>query len=99
MARRPDSQNGQFEERVPADVVDRLRGRSIVFTFPDDDTITITPKIGDRVRVSLKTADGALYARRKAALQAHLAGLYEAARRGPSTLSHKTVNRNAILTP
>jgi integrase len=94
LARRPDSQNGQFEERVPADVVDRLRGRSIVFTFPDDApdaSVPITPKIGDRVRVSLRTSDGALYARRKAALQAHLAALYEAARRGPTTLPRMTI--------
>ena len=72
-------------------MVDRLRGRSIVFTFPDDETIALTPTIGDRVRVSLRTADGALYARRKAALQAHLAALYEAALRGPATLPHKTI--------
>lgn len=94
LARRPDSQNGQFEERVPAEVRDRLRGRSIVFYFPDDApdaAIPITPRIGDRVRVSLRTSNDALAARRRAALRAHLEGLYEAARRGPATLPHKTI--------
>jgi len=92
--RRPDSRNQQFEQRVPADVVDRLRGSDFVCTFPADlvgDSFTLSGKFSDRVRLSLKTADPSAYTIRAAHLTAHLERIYEGARRGPITLSYKQV--------
>jgi integrase len=92
--RRPDSRNQQFEQRVPADVVDRLRGSDFVCTFPADlvgNSFTLSGKFSDRVRLSLRTADPSAFTIRAAYLTGHLERIYEGARRGPVTLSYKQI--------
>lgn len=92
--RRRDSANRHFEKRVPSDVVERLRGKPFVFTFPQDaggGPVTVVVTFSNRIRLSLRTENPSAWTIRAGLLTAHLETLYEAVRRGPVTLSQRQV--------
>lgn len=86
-AKRNNSANAQFRQRVPTDLVDKLRGQVFVARLPvelgSSETITVQSKIGDTVVFSLRTTQGALLKARHAAAQQQVNAFFEAARRGP----------------
>lgn len=95
-AKRNNSANAQFRQRVPTDLVERLRGQVFVARLPvelgSSETITVQSKIGDTVVFSLRTTQGALLKARHAAAQQQVNAFFEAARRGPEDLTFKQIN-------
>lgn len=95
-AKRNNSANAQFRQRVPTDLVEKLRGRVFVARLPvelgSSDTITVQSKIGETVVFSLRTTQGALLKARHAAAQQQVNAYFEAVRRGPEDLTFKQIN-------
>jgi hypothetical protein len=93
--KRPGSLNNQFIRRVPADLVDRLKGRMLRFSLPsgelDQPEIPVRAKAGVHIAFSLQTADKALTTVRHAAALAQVEALFKAERSGPQDLSFKQV--------
>lgn len=93
-ASRTDSKVPQIQERVPADVIERLRGTYVVVDCPamgPEPEARITLKLGDRVKGSLRTRDRTVATARKLRVLEHLERLYAAARGGGSTLKHREI--------
>ena len=93
-AGRKDSSRHQFLGRVPADLLDRMRGRQITLVLPGaglepEHVVTVTA--GRFVKLSLKTRDAATGMLRRKAVEADLARVYDAARRGPAPLSQRQI--------
>lgn len=91
-ATRDDATTLQFRRRVPLDVVERLRGRSVTVTLPAttrDAEAVVSFKLGTHAKVSLRTGDKGAADVRALHLAAHLSKIYEAARNGPVTLSQR----------
>lgn len=93
--KRPGSLNNQFVRRVPADLVDRLKGRMLRFSLPSGELeqpdIPVRAKAGVHIAFSLQTADKALTTVRHAAALAQVEALFKAERTGPLDLSFKQV--------
>ncbi len=87
--RRPGTRNEQFIQRIPSDIIDRIRGTKLL--IPVGDRI-VTKKIGSTaqdIRLSLSTSDPKVVKERHAQVSAALAKHYAAARQGPRRLSPK----------
>lgn len=94
--KRNNSANAQFRQRVPTDLVERLRGQIFVARLPvelgSSETFTVQTKIGETVVFSLRTAQTTLRNARNAAAQQQVNAFFEAARRGPEDLTFKQIN-------
>jgi integrase len=91
-ARRKDSQSFWFEQRIPRDLLPRLRGREIIIQFPpmkDAREVLVQCRVRDAVRFSLRTTDNDVRLARTGLAIAYLQSLYEAARNGPKSLTPK----------
>ncbi len=89
---RIDSSAGQFYERVPADLLDRIRGKTILVELPAVGSlppVTISATAGTFLRFSLRAADPAAVKYRHAAAKEQINRQYEAFRKGPTGLTHK----------
>lgn len=95
-AKRNNSANAQFRQRVPTDLVETLRGQVFVVRLPvelgSSDTIMVQSKIGETIVFSLRTTQGPLLKARYAAAQQQVNAFFEAARRGPEDLTFKQIN-------
>ncbi|NNM72419.1 hypothetical protein [Enterovirga aerilata] len=92
--RRSDSSYFQFQHRVPLDVVQKARGRSITFNFPAmglDDEHTTTAKLGVHVKFSLKTRDPDVSKARSGLAEEQLRRVYDALRQGPRRQTNKNL--------
>ena len=86
---RSDSRNEQFVRRVPRDVVERVRGRFVVFEFPSlkgEPASMVSTTLGEVVSFSLRTANPEVAEARRALAIAHLERVYDSARNGPRKL-------------
>jgi hypothetical protein len=93
-AGRKDSSRHQFLGRVPVDLLDRMRGRRITLVLPAagaDAEHVVTVTAGQFVKFSLRTRDAATGVLRRKSVEADLARVYDAARRGPAPLSQRQI--------
>jgi len=99
--KRPGSLNNQFVRRVPADLVDRLKGRMLRFSLPsgelDQPDLPVRAKAGVHIAFSLQTSDKSMTMLRQAAALAQVEALFKAERAGPLDLSFKQVQALAGL--
>jgi integrase len=91
MATRARSKVPQFRVRVPATVVDRLRGKQVLLhlSFDAGPPFVVTPTIGDDVAFSLGTRDAVVAASRQDAALDHLRRLFDMTAMEPVKVSHK----------
>ncbi|KQP41633.1 hypothetical protein ASF34_07645 [Methylobacterium sp. Leaf106] len=93
-ATRADSGHIQFKLRVPADVVQLVRGRIVTVELPGsaaDPACFVSFRLGEFAKVSLRTRDAATADVRRLAIIATLSKLYSAVRTGPVPLSQRQV--------
>ncbi len=91
-ATRTDSGFPQFKKRVPSDVADKVRGRVVSFTLPAvgrDPEETISFRLGEFAKVSLRTRHPDTAKVRALALVTHLEQLWERERQGPAPISQQ----------
>lgn len=91
MSKRARSTVPQFRIRVPAKVVDKLRGKRILLSLSnsDDSPFVRTVTIGNDVAFSLGTDDTTIAEARQANALDHLRRLFEMTQASPVNLSHK----------
>jgi integrase len=94
--KRDGSPNQYYCKRVPADLLDQLRGQSLTVHLPlttafASDIVPVKSTIGDVIKFSLRTSDRALARTRYAAALAQVERYLEAARAGPADLSFKAI--------
>lgn len=92
--KRPESAFHQFKKRVPSDIAAKARGKPLTLTFPDapaHDGFAVTIRVGDVVKLSLRTREPALAKLRSALAEQQLQHAWEAIRKGPKPLTHKQV--------
>ncbi|GEO99928.1 hypothetical protein GCM10007887_23110 [Methylobacterium haplocladii] len=87
--KRPGSTVHQFVQRIPADVIDKVRGMTL--TIPVGETVVVrqVSSTTPDVRVSLGTRDGNEAKQRQAIVTGYLQGVWRAVREGPRRLTHK----------
>lgn len=94
--RRPESTFHIFRARVPADVMEAARGRTLAFPFPAEagerEHVVFTTA-GDEVKFSLRTRDPSVAKSRHGIALAHLEKQWSAIRSGPKALSHRQIIR------
>ncbi|MCX5580795.1 tyrosine-type recombinase/integrase [Kaistia terrae] len=99
--KRPGSLNNQFVRRIPADLLDRLKGRTFSFALPsgeiDKPDLPVRAKAGVHIAFSLQTSDKSLTTVRHAAALAQVEALFKAERAGPLDLSFKQIQALAGL--
>lgn len=89
---RQDSSAGQFYERVPADLRDRIWGKTLLVELPAVGSlppVAVSATAGTFLRFSLRATDTAAVKYRHAAAREQVNRQYEAFRKGPSGLTHK----------
>ncbi|WP_456736413.1 MULTISPECIES: tyrosine-type recombinase/integrase [unclassified Bradyrhizobium] len=91
MSKRAGSCVPQFRIRVPAKIVDRLRGKRILLSIatPHDYPCVKTVTIGNDVAFSLETDDTTIAEARQANALDHLRRLFELTEATPTSISHK----------
>ncbi|GAB4065380.1 hypothetical protein GCM10028812_08720 [Ancylobacter sonchi] len=92
--RRPESPVHGFRSRVPADVLQAARGRTMTFSFPSEGGEpghVAVATVGEVVTFSLRTRSLAIAKSRNGIATAYLERQWEALRSGPAPLSHKQV--------
>lgn len=91
MSKRAGSNVPQFRIRVPAKIVDRLRGKRVLLSIatPHDYPCVKTVTIGNDVAFSLETDDITVAEARQANALDHLRRLFELTEAAPTSLSHK----------
>ncbi|HEX6957772.1 MAG TPA: DUF6538 domain-containing protein [Ferrovibrio sp.] len=94
-AKRPDSTFLIFRKRVPADLQQKARGRTVTFQFPEageaNPAVAVTVTMGDFVKVSLRTREPSVAKARAGMAEAHLQQVWEAIRSGPKRLTQKQI--------
>ena len=88
--RRNDSRNAQFAQRIPADVRERLSGKTLDIPL-DGETVSVAigPKTS-AIRFSLRTADPSQAKRRQAEVAAHLETVFKGLRESrPVSFTHR----------
>ena len=99
--KRNGSANNQFIRRVPADLKERIAGRTFHFRLPSGDIdkpdISVRAKAGQLIGFSLQTADSSLTKLRHAAAASQVEALFQAERTGPLDLTFKQVQALAGL--
>src|SRR5437763_1060479 len=91
-ARRDDSTQLQFRQRVPTDVLERVRGQLLVIDLPAVGAVPaqrVPVTIGNEVKFSLRTRDGDSATVLRLHALAIVEKRWQAVRAGPATLSHK----------
>ncbi|WP_311275236.1 DUF6538 domain-containing protein [Methylobacterium sp. WCS2018Hpa-22] len=84
----------QFLARVPADMIERMKGRRVSLVLPasgPEGEVTVETKLGRFVKFSLATRDPETAVVRRAAVKADLSRLFDGVRRGPAPLSPRQV--------
>lgn len=92
--RRPKSTFHIFRARVPADVMEAARGRTLAFPFPaeaGEREHVVFATAGDEVKFSLRTRDPSVAKSRHGIALAHLEKQWSAIRSGPKALSHRQI--------
>jgi len=90
-SKRPGSSFLSFRCRTPRDVLDRVRGRAVIVSFPAtgaQPAHEAVARVGAEVNLSLRTRDPALAKARTGIVVSQLEALWEAIRRGPKPLAH-----------
>ena len=91
-AKRDDSSQLQFRQRIPTDVLERVRGQLLVIDLPAVSNVPaqrVPATIGNEVKFSLRTRDGDSARVLRLHALAILEKRWQAAHVGPATLSHK----------
>ncbi|MER2252919.1 tyrosine-type recombinase/integrase [Methylorubrum podarium] len=97
-ATRSDSGLPQFKKRIPADVAAQVKGRVITFALPAvgrDPEETISFRLGEFAKVSLRTRHPETAKVRALALATHLETLWEAVRQAPASVSQRQLDAMA----
>lgn len=92
--RRDGSPNAYFRRRIPADLLEKLKGRKISVRLAgasETDVSEVTAAIGHEIKFSLQTADPRLLRARHAQAQLQIDAFFEAVRTGPKDLSAKQI--------
>ncbi|WP_368413395.1 tyrosine-type recombinase/integrase [Dongia sp.] len=92
--KRPESSFLTFRKRVPADILAKARGQSVTIHFPPsaaDNATTVTVKLGEVVKFSLRTRDPVVAKSRTGVAEARLQSVWESIRSGPKRLTHKQI--------
>jgi len=82
----------QFLMRVPLKVLPRIKGRTIPISLPpsgEEAPAIVSTKIGDFVKFSLRTRDLDVAKAREGVARSELHKLFNAAGRGPTTISQR----------
>ncbi|UNZ50411.1 tyrosine-type recombinase/integrase [Agrobacterium tumefaciens] len=92
-AQRLGTKNKQFRQRVPADLLKAVRGRTLIVELPesiepDSETFAVSVTISAEVIFSLRTSEKRLATVRHAAALRSVEMFFEAERRGPQDLTH-----------
>jgi site-specific recombinase XerD len=82
------SLNHYFRPRVPSDIRAKAKGQHVTFRLPGIEQ-PVTVKVGDRVKVSLRTSDKRLAERRHGACAEQWAAWCEQMRNGPQPLTKR----------
>lgn len=90
MSKRAGSTVPKFRIRVPAKIVDRLRGKRVLLSMspPDDYPFVRTVTIGGDVSFNLGTDDRTIAEARQASALDHLRRLFDLIEAAPISLSH-----------
>ncbi len=87
--KRPESSNKYFRQRIPSDLLDKVRGNTIALPIGEEIvTKSISPKAVD-LKVSLRTSDPSTAKSRQGVVAAYLEGYWQSLRNGPTALTHK----------
>lgn len=94
--RRSDSASHIFRPRIPADLVEKARGRRVTFHFPEagpsHPPFATTVTIGkEHVKVSLRTRDASIAKLRNAIAEEHIQKFWQSLRSGPVHLTRKQI--------
>lgn len=87
--KRPGSANVQFVQRIPADVIEKVRGTELAIPVAGRVIRKRISQSAPDIRLSLGTPDRAEAKERHAAVANYLQGVWQAARNGPRRLTHK----------
>ncbi|MCW0980476.1 site-specific integrase [Agrobacterium sp. BT-220-3] len=93
-SKRKDSANALFRQRVPLDLIEKLKGKTFttylpVSSDPADGTAEYKALVSGQIKFSLRTADTRLVRIRHAAASEAVEAFYAAAYRGPQDLTHR----------
>jgi integrase len=83
------SANIYFRERIPSDVLARVRGTKLTVPVGDKLTNVSINEKAQAIKVSLRTPDARLAKHRHRQISDHLARFWEAVRNGPKPLTHR----------
>jgi len=87
--KRKGSQNVQFRQRIPQDVLQKARGKTLSIPIGNEVVTKRLSEKADSVVISLKTSNPSEAKTRHAEVVAYLEGVWESLRNGPVTLTHK----------
>jgi hypothetical protein len=93
-SRRDDSTCIQCRMKVPVDVRDKAKGKTIFVPLPaigGEDAVTVTTRIGEHVKLSLRTRDPQAAKARHGAALAHVNRLFAGMRCGPRALTLREI--------
>jgi integrase len=89
--KRPGSANVQFIQRIPVDVIDKVRGMELAIPVAGRVVRKRISQSTPDIRLSLGTSDRAVGKERHAVVASYLQGVWQAVRNGPRRLTHKEV--------
>jgi len=89
--RRPESSKLQFEQRIPADVLDRVQGLVLSIPVGEETIRRVLSRDARRVKLSLRTSDPSEAKKRNAQIAAYLEAVWQSLRHGPTPLTHKQI--------
>jgi len=87
--KRKGSQNVQFRQRIPQDILQKARGKTLSIPIGNEIVAKRLSEKADSVVISLKTANPSEAKTRHAEVVAYLESVWESLRNGPVTLTHK----------
>lgn len=93
-SKRKDSANAVFRQRVPLNLIDKLKGKTFTAYLPNsadpsDGTSEYKALVSGQIKFSLRTADTRLIRIRHAAASEAVEAFYATAYRGPRDLTHR----------
>lgn len=94
VSQRDDSSHLQFRVKVPADVREKAKGRMLFVELPamgSDEAVTVTARVGEHVKLSLRTRDPRVAKARHGAALAHVQRVFAGMRSGPRGLTLREV--------
>ncbi|PWR24416.1 DUF6538 domain-containing protein [Zavarzinia aquatilis] len=87
--KREGSNNRYFRRRIPADILERARGLTLVIPVGKEAVSVSLTAAPTHVKVSLRTADPSEVKARHGAVAAHLERIWQGLRNGPRSLTNK----------